>query len=46
MTFREAVKKKFPSLAARILHVFTLYAQEYEKTLTEEQKAQFKEIFG
>lgn len=57
MTFRQGLAKKFgprsllgrligPNLYARIWHVFECFAREYEKTLTPEQKKEFRKVFG
>lgn len=57
MTFRQGLAKKFgprsllgrllgPNLYARIWHIFDIYAREYEKRLTPEQKREFRKVFG
>lgn len=53
MTFRGALSKKFGKgilrsifLYPRIWHIFRIYAGEYEKTLSPEQKKEFRRIFG
>ena len=57
MTFRQALAKKFgprsllgkllgPNLYARIWHIFQMYAREYEKGLSPEDRASFRRMFG
>lgn len=53
MTYRQALRKKFGAgllgsllIYARAWHIFNFYAREYEKTLSDEGRAEFRRFFG
>ena len=53
MTFKQGLKKKYGRgllgslfLYLRIWHLFQIYAREYEKSLDQEGKRKFREVFG